>query len=136
MADCWGTMDQAAIQFAFGLIIGIVMIWVGIILVLASLPLARGEANARTYNYRPWQPKFVKKLSDEEANMIGKKFAKYAIYAGFLMMLLGVVSIVLGTSGHEDIILLLLNLSVVLLLISILISYSYSYQVSKHGIKR
>jgi hypothetical protein len=93
--------------------------------------LVRGEVQARTYNYRPWQPKFVKKLTDEDANNIGKKHARYAICFALLMMLFGVASIILGATGLGDEIPFLLALSSVISFIFVIAVYAYIYSVSK-----
>lgn len=125
-------MDSGS-ALALGIVMGIIMIWFGIVLILASLPLAKGEANARGYNYRPWQPKFVKSLSDEQVNEIGKRQARYAIWAGLLMMASGFVSIVFAAVGLGEYALYLFILPISALIVLIVVAYAQTYSVAKRG---
>jgi len=122
---------EEANSLALGIVLGIIMIWVGVIIALASRPLANGEAKPRSYNYRPWQPKFVKRLSDEQVGMIGKKFARYAILCGILMIILGTISLILGVIGHGSYALYLFALPMAILFILIIYSYSFTFRVSQ-----
>lgn len=122
---------EEANSLALGIVLGIIMIWVGVIIALASRPLANGEANPRNYNYRPWQPKFVKRLSDEQVDMIGKKFARYAIWCGLLMIVLGIISLSLGIIGYGSYALYLFAIPIAILFILIIYSYTLTFRVSQ-----
>jgi hypothetical protein len=114
-----------------GLILGIVMSWVGVILFLASRPLAKGEVRSKEYNYRPWQPKFVKSLSDDEVDALNRRYAGYALYSGLLMTGCGIVAIVLAALGQGPFALLVIALPILLLIGLILGAYVSTYNVSK-----
>jgi ABC-type antimicrobial peptide transport system permease subunit len=125
-------LDPAQSSLALGLVLGIVFIWFGIILMLVSRPLARGEVHSRGYNYRPWQPKFVKKLTDDEADAVNKIFAKWAIACGGLMVLVGIAAMALGIQGQGQYIYLVISLPIVALIALIIIAYAYVYRFVKN----
>jgi ABC-type antimicrobial peptide transport system permease subunit len=79
------------------LILGIIMIGLGLLLTLVSVPLAKGHAQASKYNYRPVQ---LYKLTDEERDRLGKPTAKAVIAVAMLYVLAGLASIVLGVTGN------------------------------------
>lgn len=79
------------------LVLGIVMIGVGLLLILVSMPLAKGQVRAHQYNYRPWQPI---KLSDEEKDRLGRPTAKATIAVALLYALAGLASVAIGLTGH------------------------------------
>jgi Flp pilus assembly protein TadB len=114
-----------------GLILGIVMSWVGIIVFLASRPLAKGEVRSKDYNYRPWQPKFVKSLSDEEADAINRRYAGYAVSSGLLMSACGVAAIVLAVIGYGSIALLAIAVPILLIIGLTLGAFVSAYNASK-----
>jgi len=114
-----------------GLILGIIMSWVGIILFLASRPLAKGEVRSKDYNYRPWQPKFVKALSDEEADAINRKYAGYAVGGGLLMSAGGILAIILSVIGSGSLALLAVAVPILLIIGLALGAFVSTYNASK-----
>ena len=114
-----------------GLVLGIVMSWVGIIVFLASRPLAKGEVRSKEYNYRPWRPKFVKALSDDEADALNRRFAGYAMYAGLLMTCCGVAAILLVVLGKSSLALLAVAAPILIIIGLAVGAYVSTYNVSR-----
>lgn len=114
-----------------GIILGIIMSWVGVIVFLASRPMAKGEMRSKEYNYRPWQPKFVKYLSDEEVDEINRRYAGYALYSGLLMSGCGVLAMILAVLGHSSLALLAIAVPILLIIGLTLGAYVSTYNVSK-----
>lgn len=86
-------MVTSVLWLGESLVLGIVMIGVGLLLILVSMPLAKGLVRAHQYNYRPWQPI---KLTDEEKDRLGRPTAKATIAVAFLYVLAGLTSIAMG----------------------------------------
>ena len=114
-----------------GIILGLVMAWVGIIVVLASRPMAKGEVRSREYNYRPWQPKFVKAITDEEADEINVRFAGYAVNSGILLSICGVLGLLLGIVGYGFWALVFIAVPILVIIGLSIGAYVSTYQVSK-----
>lgn len=79
------------------LVMGIIMIWIGILLILVSMPLAKGNVQASKYNYRPIQ---LYKISDEEKDRLGKPTAIASMAVAMLFVLAGLASIAIGATGN------------------------------------
>ncbi len=122
-------MDQSA-SFAFGIVIGIVMIWMGVIIALASRAVLKGELTSRD-NYRPFNPKFVKKLTEKEADAVNRRFSKYLLGWAFLMMIGGVVAMILGASGLGDYALLDFVIVIIPIFVIVVLAYYAAYKIAK-----
>lgn len=121
-------LDQSLV---LGLVLGIVILWLGIIVILVSYPLTKGTIDPRKYNYRPWQPKFVKELTDAKAKELGKRDGKLGVNLGILMILIGIASFILGLAGQGFYTLYLLNIFVIVVLLLIFYVYARAYKDSK-----
>jgi Flp pilus assembly protein TadB len=108
-----------------------VILWLGIIVILVSYPLTKGTIDPRKYNYRPWQPKFVKELTDAKAKELGKRDGKLGVNLGILMILIGIASFILGLAGQGFYTLYLLNIFVIVVLLLIFYVYARAYKDSK-----
>lgn len=76
---------------------GIIMIYIGLLITLPSLPLAQGIVKSSKYN---WRPVRLGRMTDEERDRMGKPTAKAAIVVGLLYALAGLASIAIGVTGH------------------------------------
>ncbi len=106
-----------------GLILGILMIWLGLVLVLVSLPLARGKVRAHEYSYRPIQ---IFKFTNEEKDRLGPASGKAGIVAGVLFILAGFGSFALAVTGNGQYSLMLLNGMTLLMLLGIIVVFYLS----------
>ena len=88
-------MASANIWFGASLIFGIIMIWIGTLLMLTCIPLARGDVRASQYSYRPIQ---LYRLTDEERDRLGKPTAIASMAVAALFILSGLASIALGVT--------------------------------------
>ncbi|MDD1770853.1 MAG: hypothetical protein LUO79_07190 [Methanomassiliicoccales archaeon] len=122
-------MDQSA-SLAFGIVIGIVMIWVGVIVGIASRAVIKGELTSKD-NYRPFQPKFVKKLTEQEADAINRRFSVYLLSWALSMILAGIASIFLGALNLGDYVLFVLLIAQLPVIALIPIAYYAAYKVAK-----
>lgn len=112
------------------LVLGIVMIGVGLLLILVSVPLAKGRVRAHQYNYRPVQ---LYKLSDEEKDRLGKPTAKATIAVALLYVLAGLASIAIGATGNAGPVVLYLFMGTIILSI---LAFLAIVIVSLHSVKR
>jgi hypothetical protein len=126
-------MDQASAQLALGLIFGILLTWFGIITILVSYPLTKGDIDPRKYNYRPWQPKFIKELTDDQAKKIGKRDGKYGVGFGISLVFIGMASFILGATGKGFDILTILWIFLIGSIVLIIYAYAAAYMESKRG---
>jgi uncharacterized membrane protein HdeD (DUF308 family) len=94
-------MDQAQSWLVMGLVLGIILIWAGILLALFSMPLAKGQVRARDYNYRPLRPLFRKwfGMTDDVNDEAGRQGAKLTVAYSIFMVIPGVCSIFIGLAS-------------------------------------
>jgi ABC-type transport system involved in multi-copper enzyme maturation permease subunit len=79
---------------------GIIMIFVGLMITLSSLPLAQGTVKSSKYNWRPVHLNGLYKMTDEEQDRMAKPTARAAIVVGLLYALAGLASVTIGLNGH------------------------------------
>lgn len=121
---------------ALGLVFGVLFTWLGILIALFSLPMARGEVHSCEYNYRPWQPKFVKAMSDEELDRVNQKGAKWMLVFSMFMVVLGLCAIIFGVMSIMNPIILALLAIIVLTTIIIAGSvYTFAFWRKTHKAK-
>jgi purine-cytosine permease-like protein len=106
------------------LVIGILMAWFGILIIIISLPLARGEVRGRDYNYRPWKP-FV--VSADLSDRINRQGAKLAIACSVLFIIGGLLVIALRRMGAGEWTLYAFLLFIVLWLVLLAGVYIYAW---------
>jgi hypothetical protein len=126
-------MDQSSAQLALGLIFGILFLWFGALVIMVSYPLTTGNIDPRKYNYRPWQPKWVKGLTDDQANKIGKRGGKWGVGLGITMVFIGLASLILAATGQGFDVYYLLMVFLVSAVILIIYGYADAYKESKQG---
>lgn len=130
-------MDQSSVWLASGLVIGIILIWIGILVALISLPMAKGEVHSREYNYRPFQSKYIKSLPDEELDKINRKWAKWVIVWAIIMIAMGIIAMIFGIVNGIGLYLpLIMLVPVILIAIMAIASYIYLLMHKKGKIGR
>ena len=122
-------MDSST-SFGFGLAICIIMMWIGFILAIASRAVLKGDLTSRD-NYRPIQPKFVKKLSYEEKDAINRHYAKYLLVCSVVIMIGGIVALLLSIAGLFDYALIGLNMVFVPIILLIILAYHSAHKIAK-----
>jgi hypothetical protein len=106
-------VDSSSLWTGASLALGIIMIFfIGLLLTLLSIPLAKGTMRAHEYNYRSVQ---LFKLSNEEKDRLGKPTAIAAIGIAMLYVLGGLASVALGTTGNAGPIVLYLFMGTIIL---------------------
>jgi len=109
-----------------GITFGVLFIWFGFIIALCSQPMARGVPGSWKYNYRPWQPKFVKAMTDEEHDKFSQKYAKWILVSSVFMIAVGLFAVICGVWSIMNP-LILAFLWVIFLVIVILAAYVHMY---------
>jgi len=113
------------------LVLGIIMIGVGLLLILVSVPLAKGWVRAHQYNYRPIQ---LYKLSDEEKDRLGKPMAKATIAIAMIFVLAGLASIALGVTGNAGpVVIYLFGGTIVLSMLALLAVMIFALRSAKRA---
>jgi hypothetical protein len=90
-------MDSSGMWPGGSLALGIVVFLIGVLLILVSMPLAKGNVQASRYNYRPIQQY---KLSNEERDRMGKPTALASMVVALLFILAGLASVAPGITGN------------------------------------
>lgn len=137
-------MDTGKLLIAMSFVIGILLMWLGGWTTLITLPVAKGELKAREINYRPWKPKFIRDMSNEEHDKISQDGAKLMLVFFLTIFVLGICSIILGILGicsiifgvftiiNPVILLLLLGIgSPIVLLIIFVYTFVYKRKIRK-----
>jgi hypothetical protein len=89
--------DKLLVAMSF--VFGILLMWLGGWTTLVTLPMAKGELKPREVNYRPWKPKFIREMKNEEIDKINLDGAKLMLVVTLSIFILGVCSIILGILG-------------------------------------
>ncbi len=84
---------------AMSFVFGILLMWLGGWTTLLTLPMAKGELKPREVNYRPWKPKFIREMKNEEIDKIDLDGAKLMLLVTLSIFVLGICSTILGILG-------------------------------------
>jgi hypothetical protein len=82
------------------LVFGIIMIFIGLLITLPSLPMAMGRMRASRYNWLPIRLPY--RMTDEEKDQMGKPTAKAAIVVGLPYGLAGLAIVAIGLTGNAS----------------------------------
>ena len=93
-------MVTSGIWTGESLALGIIMIFIGLVIILSSLPLAQGRVKPSKYNWMPVRLYTIYRMTGEEKDRIGKPTAKAAIVVGTLYALAGLALVAIGLTGN------------------------------------
>lgn len=112
-----------------GITYGILFTWIGFLVAILSLPMARGEVHSREYNYRPWQPGFIRSMPDEELDRLNQKGAKWVLAYALFLVVLGICSFISGATSimNPMVLAIILTIVTVIMILSGLV-YLFLYR--------
>lgn len=91
-------MGSPDLLFGVCLIIGIVMVFLGILFIALCVPLASGRIRSRDYNYRPWG---LAKITLDERDMADRKASKWVIVWAVFVIAMGLGAIRVGLTKNS-----------------------------------
>lgn len=109
-----------------GITFGILFTFFGIIIAIASLPMAKGVPGSWKNNYRPVQPKFIKDLSSEEHDKYSQTGGKLGIVLSIFMVVSGLCALFFGATSIMNP-LIIAYVFIIVAIIIILAGYAYGY---------